>query len=60
MACAKALRQREIWQLQRREKQCIWSRESDKRGRRWEMGLQGGGIKLHRVDMMGNGFGLWA
>ena len=41
-ACAKALRQEGMWRFQGREKQCIWSKESDKRGL-WEMEIQRGG-----------------
>lgn len=39
IAYAKALRQEGMWRFQGREKQCIWSKESDKRGL-WEVGVQ--------------------
>ena len=42
IAHAKALRQEGLWCFQGREKQCIWSKESDKRGL-WEMEIQRGG-----------------
>lgn len=39
IAYAKALRQEGMWRFQGREKQCIRSKESDKRGL-WEVGVQ--------------------
>lgn len=42
IAHAKALRQEGMRRFQGREKQCIWSQESDKRGL-WEMEIQRGG-----------------